>query len=250
MELQSIRHATCLISYNGKKILLDPMLSPAGTLDPVPDVPNPNKNPLVEIPISMDEILKVDAVLLTHTHRDHFDNAALELLPKSLPVLCQPQDFESLSDKGFVNIYPIDKGLIFMGITFIRTDGNHGSGILAIKMAPVSGFVLKCKNEPTLYLTGDTIWCAKVERALKIHTPDIILCFAGEARFSAGGHITLSKSDIEKIARASGASKLVVVHMEAWNHCRLTRSELRKYLKDNKLDERVLVPENGEKIKF
>jgi hypothetical protein len=38
--------------------------------------------------------------------------------------------------------------------------------------------------------------------------------------------------------------------MEAWNHCLLTRAELRAHLRERNLDDRVLVPEDGEAIRF
>ncbi|HBE78656.1 MAG TPA: hypothetical protein DDW65_12910, partial [Firmicutes bacterium] len=95
MKIQLLRHATCLISYQGKKILLDPMLSPAGALEAIPHVPNPAYNPLVELPANInlsDLLANLNAILVTHTHRDHFDNVALEILPKEIPLFCQPAD--------------------------------------------------------------------------------------------------------------------------------------------------------------
>lgn len=50
MKIQLLRHATCLITFQGKNLLLDPMLSPSGTLETVPLVPNSAKNPLVDLP--------------------------------------------------------------------------------------------------------------------------------------------------------------------------------------------------------
>ena len=32
------------------------------------------------------------AVLATHLHQDHFDATAARLLPRDLPLLCQPED--------------------------------------------------------------------------------------------------------------------------------------------------------------
>jgi len=40
MEIQLIRHATVVINIGGRKILLDPMLSGAGTMTAVPGVAN------------------------------------------------------------------------------------------------------------------------------------------------------------------------------------------------------------------
>ena len=42
---------------------------------------------MVDLPISMEEILKnLDAVIVTHTHYDHWDEYAEKLIPKHVPI--------------------------------------------------------------------------------------------------------------------------------------------------------------------
>jgi len=45
----------------------------------------------------------VQLVLVTHTHRDHWDDAAIQLVPKDLPLLCQPEDLKKMEAVHFVN---------------------------------------------------------------------------------------------------------------------------------------------------
>jgi L-ascorbate metabolism protein UlaG (beta-lactamase superfamily) len=40
----------------------------------------------VELPFSRETIIDVDAVIVTHTHDDHWDEAAIAAIPKTLPV--------------------------------------------------------------------------------------------------------------------------------------------------------------------
>jgi L-ascorbate metabolism protein UlaG (beta-lactamase superfamily) len=47
------------------------------------------RNPLVELPFSIETIIDVDAVIVTHTHDDHWDEAAIAAIPKTLPVYVQ-----------------------------------------------------------------------------------------------------------------------------------------------------------------
>lgn len=49
MRIQLLRHATLLITINGKKLLVDPMLSEAGAMSPIDNSPNSHRNPLVEL---------------------------------------------------------------------------------------------------------------------------------------------------------------------------------------------------------
>jgi len=110
----------------------------------------------------------VDAILITHTHRDHLDEAAVRQLPKQVPLFCQPPDQEKLLQHGFEQVIAVEEQGEWKGIRLYRTGGRHGTGEIGEKMGPVSGFVLKAADgtEPTLYLTGDTVWCREVEQAL------------------------------------------------------------------------------------
>ncbi len=248
MHIQLIRHATVILTLSGKKILIDPMLSPQGTMAPVPDSANQKPNPLVELPVDPTALLDVDAVLLTHTHRDHFDDRAKELIPKNLPVFCQPEDAAKLEQFGFYDVRPVNQSLTWDGIRFIRTSGHHGTDEIGEKMAPVSGYLLQSDAEPYLYIAGDTVWCQEVAKALETYSPQTILLNGGAAEFLTGGPITMTAQDIAQVAFHVPKAKIIVVHMEAFNHCFLTRKDLRNYLRENGLNQRVNCPENGEII--
>jgi L-ascorbate metabolism protein UlaG (beta-lactamase superfamily) len=253
MKIQLLRHATCLISYQGKKILLDPMLSPAGVMEAIPNVPNPANNPLLDLPDTVDlaELTAhLDAIILTHTHRDHFDIAAMERLPKNIPLFCQPSDTVKIEAAGFVKVHPITERFIWDDLSIDRTTGQHGTGEIGNKMGPVSGFVLTTATEPTLYITGDTIWCPEVTQALQKHQPQIVICFAGGAQFQEGDPITMAQSDILSLAKYAPQTKIVAVHMEAWNHCRLSRQELNAYLQEKSIADQVVVPNNGDELVY
>lgn len=250
MELQLIRHATVVINVEEQQLLIDPMFSLPGTLSAVPDVKNTANNPLTALPVELSCLLEPSAVLLTHTHRDHFDTAAIDSLPKNTPILCQPADIEKLNAAGFSELLPVEDSREWQGMTIYRTGGQHGTGEIGKSMGPVSGYVLEAGEEPRIYITGDTIWCTEVEQALQQHKPDIVVCFNGEARFSSGDPITMGKEDIGRICHILPQVRVIVVHMEAWNHCGLTRQELRDYLQAESLADRVYIPEDGEKIEF
>ncbi|MDF2984807.1 MAG: hypothetical protein K0R50_317 [Eubacterium sp.] len=250
MNLQLIRHATLLLSINKKTILIDPMLSPKGALEPVKNVANQSRNPLVDLPVSAEDLLTCDAVLITHTHRDHFDDAAACFLPKNKLIFCQPKDVEKINKSGFINVVPVKRHLNWEGISIARTPARHGHGATALGLAPVSGYVLCGPAEPTVYITGDSIFYCETKKALDKYKPNIVICNAGQAAFSAGRPITMGIEDIQKILSCSPGSDIVAVHMEAWNHCVLTRNHLKKYVDENNLQSKVHVPEDGEEIQF
>lgn len=252
MFIQLIRHATLRFDYAGQQFLVDPMLSPKGSLPTTPGTPNPILNPTADLPdfIDLNSIIQPDAVLLTHSHPDHFDEAAINALDLDTPFLCQPTDYEMLQQRGFAKVQAIHTEHMQDGIRFIRTGGQHGTGEIGRRMGVVSGFVLQAENEPTFYIAGDTIWCEEVEETLTTYRPDVIVLFAGAARFLAGDPITMTKEDIAKVRRHAPHSQIVIAHMESWNHCLLSRQELREFLQNEQLQEGIHIPDNGEGMEF
>ncbi|MCP3773363.1 MBL fold metallo-hydrolase [Paenibacillus sp. MZ04-78.2] len=250
MEIQLIRNATHYIEYGGKKLLIDPMLSPSGAMPPFPNTPNSFPNPTVNLKVSKAHLLQADAVLLTHSHPDHFDAVAAALLPKDIVFFCQPEDAGMIRDQGFRDVRPVENGVEWDSVSIVRTSGQHGTGEIGKLMGPVSGFVLNAPGEPVLYIAGDTIWCLEVEQALAQHKPDVVLLFGGSAQFLQGGPITMNEADVAKVASTVPDAQVIVAHMEALNHCLLQREDLRAYVAGLGLSERVRVPEDGESIRF
>ncbi len=251
MEITLIRHATLVVRFHSATILVDPMLGAAGAGPPVANSPNPRPNPLVPLPRPAPGVLEgIDAVLVTHTHRDHFDDAAAALVPKPLPLFCQPEDEAKFRGLGFTRVQPIASVVRWEGIEFHRTGGRHGTGEVGARMAPVAGFALRAPGERTLYIAGDTIWCREVEAALHLHTPAVTVANAGAAQFLEGGPITMTAEDVVEVARFAPGTAVVAVHMEAINHCGLTRAVLGSHVSEAGLASRVWIPLDGETARY
>ncbi len=231
-----VRNATVLVTLDETTFLVDPLFASRGELPPIPDTPNDRKNPLVSMP---DIELSYDAVVVTHRHPDHFDEAAKEALEADIPLFCQPEEMDAFTDEGFTDVRLADDEAEFDDITIHRTPGRHGNGQLAEEMGPVSGFVFE--GNEMLYLAGDTIWYDEVERTLDRFEPDMVVLNGGQARFNQADPITMGVDDIAAVRDATDAT-VVVVHMEAINHCLLTRDELRSETGN------VHVPEDGEQV--
>ena len=249
MKIHFIRHATLALELGDLRVLVDPMLGGAGTAPAVPNTPNQRPNPLVDLPFVDDGLFDLvestDAVLVTHTHNDHWDGRARELIPKDTPVLCQPGDEAAISDAGFANVSPVEPDLTRNGLRFSRTEGRHGTGEIGKQMGTVSGFVIQSEGSPSLYVAEDTIWCDEVEEALLAHRPDVIVVNAGAARLLEGDPITMTAEDVARVCRAAPEARVVAVHMEAINHCLLTRAELAEALDEQGLKDRIEIPADG-----
>lgn len=240
-SVQLVRHATLLVRTGGATFLVDPMLADAGTRDPIPNTPNEERNPLVPLP---DLTLDPDAIVVTHTHADHLDDAAAERLEDGLPVFCQPADVDAIAEMGFSDVRPVGSATTVEGVGLTRTGGRHGHGALADELGPVSGFVFRADGEPTIHVAGDTVWCDVLAEALDVHQPDAVVLNTGGARFVGSEPITMTAEDVRAVRAAVPDATLVAVHLEAINHCLLSRAELAAAVPA------VAVPADGELVEL
>jgi L-ascorbate metabolism protein UlaG (beta-lactamase superfamily) len=241
--MRLVRHATVELEVGGRLVLVDPMLDDEGAHEPVANTPNDRRNPLVPLPQFDPDAF--DAVLVTHTHEDHLDDAARDRLSADLPVFCQPADPETIGE-DFEDVRPVDDSREWDEVAIHRVPARHGHGTIAERMAPSSGFVLET-DDRLVYLTGDTVWYDGVERTLDENDPDVVVANAGAAQFTDGRPVTLTKRGVAALACATDAH-VVAVHMEAINHCLESRDEPRDHLEQAGLADGVSIPYDGERI--
>ncbi|AVK85167.1 MBL fold metallo-hydrolase [Lysinibacillus sp. B2A1] len=250
ISVQHIRHATSIIGINGKRILVDPMLSEVGELSPVPFTRNYRRNPLTSLTVSFHIFENVDAILLTHRHFDHWDKKSIAILDKNIPIICSPRDKPSVQKAGFTKIISINDFYEWEGIKIRRIEGPHAPGLTGKILGVVSGFYLNTLAEGSIYIVGDCIYTPDIEKTFQDYSPDIALLNASEAEMIWGTVITMTREDIARIAYVSPKTKLLAVHLETINHCKLTRKQLSVFLKDHNLCDSVLIPQDGEIISF
>lgn len=258
MNFTQIRGATSIITYAGERILIDPVFAPKGAFPPVPSPHNALRNPLVELPLPISDIIVVDAAIVTHMHHfDHFDDMAAKFLPKNIPVFTQDdEETEDMRALGFAHSQKLTPTGVNLGaITLYSVEALHGTGESVARSyaernikPKASGVMLKADGEPIVYFAGDTIWYEGVKYNIENFGPQVIVLNAAEACFYDESPILMGTAGVAAVAAAAPHAVIIISHLDAVNHARLGRREIRAFLEDANLQERVLVPEDGETV--
>ncbi|WBS02304.1 MBL fold metallo-hydrolase [Pseudoduganella sp. SL102] len=260
VQVQQIRNATAKIHYAGKTFLLDPFLARKGTYPGFPGTFNSQlRNPLVELPMPPRDILQgVDAVIVSHTHLDHWDGGDHQFIPKAMPLFVQDErDAKLIRSQGYTDVRILGEGTLFEGVRLTRTGGQHGTDEmysnrqLAEGLGKAMGIVFQAPGVKTVYVAGDTIWHSEVDQALARFKPDVILLNAGDARMvGVKGAIIMGKDDVLHAYQRMPNATIVATHLDAINHMTLSRKELQEHVTQHGIQDRVRIPADGDILKF
>lgn len=258
MKLTQIRNATQLLTFGGKRFLIDPMLSEKEAWPGFEGTARSHiRNPMVALPVDIATLLDVDAIIVTHTHPDHWDDAAAKQVPKTMRIYVQnDDDAQLLRSQGFSNLVTLSDVTRFEDVELIKTHCQHGSDAaydhpqLAERLGESSGVVFRHPTEKTLYLAGDSIWIPSVAQTLAEFTPGVVILNTGWAHVLGFGAIIFGKEDILKTHQILPDARIVATHMEAVNHCLTTRQDVLDYAQDNLIAPLVSAPADGETLTF
>lgn len=248
MKLKLIRNATLRLDYAGRTILIDPDLgAPASRRS----FTGRAQNPMVPLPEPIEAITaEVDLVIISHLHADHFDETAKQVLPKDLPVICQPGQEQVLAEAGFGDVTPVDCYLRLGPIVLKRHPAQHGTGAVVATMGPVMGLSFEAPGEPTLYWCGDSVLYPPLRDAIAATRPDVIVSHSGGAMWD-GALIIMDAAQTIELASEFPQARVIATHLEALDHCTVSRAELRKAAKEHGIDSRrLLIPADGETLEM
>ncbi|MCM4157818.1 MBL fold metallo-hydrolase [Gramella sp. AN32] len=253
MKIQLWRNATVHLSIAGKKLLIDPMLGEKGSFGPFPWSKDKRDNPLVDLPFTDKELknilAEVDFILVSHLHPDHWDETAVELLEKQIPIICDERIEGEIRKYGFTNIKAINDELNISGFNVKITPGLHGTGEIGEKMGEVNGFIVSA-NEDSIYFIGDSIYSDEIKQTVIAHDPDILIVAAGSAKFQIGDEVTMTAEQVIRLCKDFPEKKVVITHLEAVSPCTEDRNYNRTILDQNGLLSRCIIPEDGDWINF
>lgn len=258
MKIHQIRNATIIVTFNNKRFLLDPWLMPKNFIEGFRfGVNYMIRQPRVGLPISIEEIVDVDAVILTHYSFSNWDFIAEKALDKNLPFFVQNEwVYDVIKDSGFKNLEILsENGTEFENIKLFKTGCQAGPretvksrcdmiGVLYDSM----GVVFKSDNEKTLYVAGDTIWCKEVEFAIDTYKPDVIVIDACGATAVVGDKkekISMGVEDVKTISEYAKSSVIVASHMDTVSYITYKRDKIKNLELPN-----VVVPDDNEILEY
>jgi L-ascorbate metabolism protein UlaG (beta-lactamase superfamily) len=141
-----IGHGTALIELDGVRLLTDPLLRErvAHLRRRVP-------------PPAAEALRGVDAVLITHLHRDHLDLPSLRRVGRSLPIVVPRGGGHLLLRRGFLAVREVARGdeIAVGSLTVRATEARHhgGRGVVGAH-GPALGYVIAGTHR--IYHAGDT----------------------------------------------------------------------------------------------
>ncbi len=116
-------------------------------------------------------------------------------------------------------------------------------------MGPGLGYLIELPGEPSVYIAGDTVLTDDVRRVLTVDRPDVTVLAAGVASFDIGRPILMPPEEIFDLVRLAPGT-VVANHLEALNHCPMTRERLRRELSREGLADSVRIPVDGERLEL
>lgn len=151
-------HSTFLLELDGKKILIDPMFSE--TPAPLPML-GP-KRFSANLPIEIEELPTIDAIILSHDHYDHLDYSSIQRLKSKVGEYYMP-----LGVGNHLIEWGIDKEKIhelnwwdsveFDGVELVCSPARHfsGRGLFDRSTTLWCSWVIAGKNDK-IYFSGDS----------------------------------------------------------------------------------------------
>lgn len=151
-------HSAFLLQLDNKNILIDPMLGDTPAPHPIIGTERFSK----ELPISIQNLPKIDAILISHDHYDHLDYESIQILKNKTDTFLVPlgvgAHLESWGiDRNDIKEHNWWDTAVFEGIELVFTPSRHfsGRGITDGSATLWGSWVIKGKTK-NIYFSGDS----------------------------------------------------------------------------------------------
>lgn len=253
IEITYIGGPTTIIEIDGYRIITDPTFDPAKSEYPGSATLVKTMDPA----IPLDDIGKIDLVLLTHDeHADNLDHKGRELLGKVKNTFTTQSGATRIKEnvRGFA---PWESATVKTPnghtLRVTATPARHGPVGIERLIGDVVGFVVTLEEakQDLVYITGDTVWYDGLEEISRRFKPRTVLTFSGAAAPPLMPmRLTMDSNDAIEVAKAFPESVLLPVHTEGWAHFRQPLGEIQLAFAILGFSPRLGQLKAGEPVKF
>ncbi|MFI2645441.1 MBL fold metallo-hydrolase [Streptomyces sp. NPDC018610] len=226
IDLHFLGTATVLLRYGDLTLLTDPNFLHRGEAAHLGYGLVSRR--VTEPALDVAELPRLDAVVLSHLHGDHWDRRARRGMDRSVPIVTTPHAARRLSGwQGFRHAGGLrtwESGVFRRGASQVRVTalpGRHSlHPVLRRMLPPVMGSMLEFG--PTggpvrqrLYLSGDTLlYDGLDEIARRFPTADLAVLHLGGTRLPGGFVVTMDGAQGAELARRLGPRRIMPVHYD------------------------------------
>jgi len=217
MQMTLIGGPTALIEVDGFRLLTDPTFDAPGDYK----LPHAILTKTGRPALGVDEVLPVDAVLLSHDqHSDNLDTSGRAILAQVPRVLTTQAGAQRLQGNA-EGLAPWDSTELVKPngarLKITATPARHGPAGIEPFSGDVVGFVIETAGAP-VYITGDTVWYDGVAEVARRFPAGVVVLFAGAAETRGPFHLTMDVNDAIETAHAFPHAAIVPIHRDGWAH--------------------------------
>ena len=229
MKLKQIRNSTYIVTYAGKKFLIDPSF---------------------ELSVPIDEVLDVDAVIITRM-LDKLDVYAMEFFPYDMHFFVPNEELvELMKESGFPNVELLkDYGSLFHNIWLIQTPTKYSLSFTHTDMSKAyqetCGVILNHIREKSLYIMGNTTLNEDIHDILMDTSPDIAVFHVGHSKYIDERYVNMNQDDFLDISKSTRNTMLLASCIHSVNSCMSFVGALKNLASDHDLSHRMSILYDG-----
>lgn len=226
---------TAILERDGLRLLTDPVLGPRGPAVFV--LPRHPSTGVENAPIARytdppaEPLGRLDVILLSHNHADHFDAVAKETLPKDVLFVLPPDAVEAARAAGFTRLTPLDWDAETViptrsgRLRILAVPANHShDAALDATLGKGNGYVLRWEGAApySVYWTGDAVFTEPM-RAVAARFAPIDLWLPHLGAVGVDGARGLRTMDAEEAVAAAAllrARHVIPIHHTTFGHYR------------------------------
>ena len=213
-------HSSFLLQMGGRNILVDPVLgeriSPVGFAGP---------KRFSELPLTAEELPRIDVLFLSHDHYDHLDYQTILAIKDRVASFTVPLGMDAVLEGWGVDagkLHPLDwwESIEIDGVTYTLTPSQHFSGRNPLKRNRILwGGLYLDDGSHRVYYTGDGGYYDVFERVREqLGAPELMIAECGQYD-PAWAKIHMFPEQTVQAGLDAGTDWLIPVHWGSFSIC-------------------------------